>query len=47
VKLGKGESAKLSINDANTIAGDVLRTPGHSIKRVIVEKNGVVILDLP
>jgi Domain of unknown function (DUF4157) len=47
IKLGKGESGRLSIDDANTIARDVLRTPDQSISRVIVEKGGVVIVDLP
>ena len=47
IKFGEGESTKLSIDDANTIASDVLKTPGHSINRVIVVKGGVVIVDLP
>lgn len=47
VKLGKGISGQLSIEQLTTIAHDVLRTPGHDIARVIVRKDDVILLDLP
>ncbi len=46
VKLGEGTSGQLSDAQAASIAHDVIRTPGHSIDRVIVIKNGTVVVDL-
>jgi hypothetical protein len=45
IRLGKGTSGQLSIDQAKAIAHDVLRTPGHSIDRVLVIKDGVIIVD--
>jgi hypothetical protein len=47
VRLGEGNSGQLSIAQANTIAQDVLKTPGQSINRVIVIKDGGIIVDRP
>ncbi len=47
VRLGEGTSGQLSIEQANTIANDVLRTPDHNIGRVIVVKDGTIVVDSP
>jgi len=46
VKLGGGTSGQLSIEQANSIANDVTITPGISIDRVIIVKDGKVIVDV-
>jgi hypothetical protein len=47
VRLGEGTSGQLSVAQAESIARDVIATPGHSIARVIVLKGGQIIVDLP
>jgi hypothetical protein len=46
VKLGGGTSGQLSIEQANSIARDVTTTPGISIDRVIIVKDGKIIVDV-
>ena len=43
--LGEGRSNEVSVADAQTIAHDVVRTPGHSLSRVIVIKGGQIVVD--
>ncbi len=45
VEFGRGGTATMGVAEAETIATEVLGTPDHSIIRVIVIKNGVIILD--
>jgi hypothetical protein len=45
VKLGRGTSGQLSIEQTNSIARDVTTTPGISIDRVIIIKDGKIIVD--
>jgi hypothetical protein len=47
IELGRGNSGTLTQADAETIAANVIRTPGHSITRVIVIKDGKIIFDFP
>ncbi|MDZ8184065.1 MAG: hypothetical protein RMX96_04280 [Nostoc sp. ChiSLP02] len=45
VELGLGESGLLGVDEARTIAENVLNTPDHGVNRVIFIKNGQIILD--
>lgn len=46
IELGAGESGQLGVNEAQKMAKDVVSTPGISINRVIVIKNGAIIVDV-
>jgi hypothetical protein len=46
VKLGGGTSGQLSIEQANSIGHDITITPGISINRVIIIKDGKIIVDV-
>jgi hypothetical protein len=45
VELGGGKTGALGAAEAAAIARDVVRTPNHSIKRMIFVKNGAIIYD--
>ncbi len=47
VRLGEGTSGELSAAQAESIARDVVSTPGITINRVIVTKGSEIIVDLP
>lgn len=47
VEFGRGGTKDMDLPQAKVIADRVLLTPGHSITRVIVIKDGVIILNLP
>lgn len=45
VKLGEGQSAQLGVAEAKRIGRDVVDTPDHSVRRVIVIKDDKIIAD--
>jgi hypothetical protein len=45
LRLGKGTSGQLSLEQAHSMARDVVTTPGVGINRVIVVKEGHIIVD--
>ncbi len=46
VELGMGESSQIEVDAAASMAENVISTPDHSINRVIVIKDGEIIVDL-
>ena len=47
IEFGAGGTAKFGATEAAAVAEHVLTTPGHSISRVIVVKDGKIILQKP
>ena len=45
VEFGKGGTAGFGAKEAKELAGRVFNTPGHTISRIIVIKNGAVLVD--
>ncbi|MDB5048351.1 MAG: Rhs-family protein [Fibrobacteres bacterium] len=45
IELGQGKSGSISDAQANQMAQDIIGTPGHSVDRVIVVKDGNIISD--
>lgn len=45
IEFGTGKTANFGAAEAGRIADYVLKTPDHSIKRVIVVKDGQILLD--
>jgi Contact-dependent growth inhibition CdiA C-terminal domain len=46
VELGMGESSQIEVDAAASMAENVISTPDHSINRVIVIKDGEIIVDV-
>ena len=46
VELGAGNSGKITVEQAAEMAQGVVDTPGHSVSRVIVFKNGGVVVNV-
>jgi hypothetical protein len=47
IELGGGRTAAFGAAEARQIAQRVFNTPGHGIQRVIVVKDGTILVDLP
>jgi hypothetical protein len=46
VELGIGESSAIGVDAAQSMAESVLTTPGHRINRIIIIKDGQIIVDV-
>jgi hypothetical protein len=46
VDLGIGESRAIEVDAAQSMAESVITTPGHSINRIIIIKDGQIIVDM-
>lgn len=46
VELGPGRSSEIKVDEARIMANDVINTPDHGVNRVIVVKNGQIIVDV-